>query len=313
MGSDPKISGMDELNKEEEIAASILHNLVSSNSFVVESDNEKLGFENAYQISPYLHNVISKVHTYCPPIVRMTVGPVLDKTIYYVCAAECLEDSIVKINDLVQILSTSIKDRDIIFKIETVLKSAVVYLFTLLQNISEEDMGTVDDFIRDYSQYPLFANSLIDPVEINYLVIFRYMMKKALQIIPPERNKKLLLTICSYLEGSGRSYITGGTQSIATSRRIMIFQHESGCRKHGRCYNGLNRFPEPKVKLMTTCECGSVILKRTIWKHNRSKKHLQFVASLSTGSSSSSDELINEPITEQALPQPLPDNNVQSE
>ena len=65
---------------------------------------------------------------------------------------------------------------------------------------------------------------------MGYLLTFRAMMRTALEVIPARRNKMLLIAICALLEGSGRIYITGGTQSSATSRRMKIFEQESGVR-----------------------------------------------------------------------------------
>jgi len=101
------------------------------------------------------------------------------------------------------------------------------------------------------------------------------MMRIALQVVPPKRNKMLIVAICSALEGSGRTYVTGGTQSMATSRRMQIFEHESGLQKRRRPMRR-SIVKKDKPKLVVNCSCGAVILKRTVWKHSRSKKHRMF-------------------------------------
>ena len=104
---------------------------------------------------------------------------------------------------------------------------------------------------------------------------FRHAMQAALRIIPAERNKRLLLTICAYLEGSGRKYSTGGTQSLATSRRVRIFEHESEYLRQSCQYKAPHG--QKKQRSLITCQCGAVILKRTLWKHRKSKRHQKFL------------------------------------
>ena len=110
---------------------------------------------------------------------------------------------------------------------------------------------------------------------MGYLLTFRAMMRTALEVIPARRNKMLLIAICALLEGSGRIYITGGTQSSATSRRMIIFEQESGVRSVSHLSR--NQMTENDKKSLVVCGCGAIILRRTLWKHVRSLKHKNFV------------------------------------
>ena len=115
----------------------------------------------------------------------------------------------------------------------------------------------------------------LDSAELKYLLVYRNMMKIALEIIPSKGHKALLMNICSILEGSGQTYSTGGTQSKATSRRVLIYQQESRKQRISLTRDNTGDSIKRINKHIITCNvCGSVILVRTRWKHNRSKKHL---------------------------------------
>eukprot|EP01036_Dinobryon_divergens_P032787 gene32787-42445_t len=173
---------------------------------------------------------------------------------------------------------TESADKQFLFKIEILLKATVVFFHSLLKNlVIDDEMDTVEELLKEYSSHRLFLECREDPAEAQYLLNFRNFMKKALCIIPAKRNKMLLINICALLEGSRRIYITGGTQSSATTRRTIIYEHVSGLKRKCRPER---RRKFPKVvkkqvvsKEMITCSCGAYILKRTMWKHSRSKKH----------------------------------------
>ena len=65
--------------------------------------------------------------------------------------------------------------------------------------------------------------------EVSLLVLFRYVMKIALLVIPPRGNKGRLLEIVTRMtEGYRKEYKTGSGQTRATARRVLIYQQE-GC------------------------------------------------------------------------------------
>ena len=179
------------------------------------------------------------------------------------------------------------EEKDLMLKVEVVLKAAIIYFLTLKDSGNHDDMDSIEELLSVYQKYSIFCDSSMDSAEKEYLLVFRNMMKKALHVINPKRNKLLLVNICSMLEGSGRMYVTGGTQSAATTRRLQIFEHESGEQKRRRPERVVRirvagsckaKQPRDECKQMVTCECGAVILRRTIWKHNQSKKHTDFKA-----------------------------------
>ena len=171
------------------------------------------------------------------------------------------------------------------FHVEVIFKAAIVYCLSLRQEYVFDKFNTVEELLSDY---PSFSDCEdFDSLELEYLVEFRNMMKVALDIIPGRCNKRLLLSICTILEGSGRSYATGGTQSLATSRRVLIYEQESGIKPRKRIPRSLqslkqgNPSSSPRPPLMICCPCGATILKRTMWKHKKSKKHLSYCQSIS--------------------------------
>lgn len=159
--------------------------------------------------------------------------------------------------------------------IEKYLKAAAVY-FLYLKSKSSNDVNISESFLDEYNQYPMFSSNSLDDDEVQYITKFRDMLQIAMQVIPASRNKILLIRICSALEGSGRVYVTGGTQSLATSRRMQIFEHESGLQKTRRTVKKSTVVKVAKPKEVVTCSCGAVVLRRTVWKHSQSKKHLLF-------------------------------------
>ena len=159
-----------------------------------------------------------------------------------------------------------------IFNMEVVVKAAIIYHQSLLPEYFFDAFSTIEELL---GEYPAFVRDEIDCLELQYLLKFRNMMKIALEIIPPKRNKRILLNICSMLEGSGRMYTTGGTQSKATTRRALIFEHEVN--KQLSKHQSKRSTHEKTVKRMMKCRCGSEILIRTMWRHRRSKKHLCYL------------------------------------
>lgn len=182
-----------------------------------------------------------KSHSFCPRIVSELLGPRLREIISTTCASpvdELTMKTLMKKNFNKKLFRTK-REKAFIFSVEVVLKSAIVFHISKTRLNIHDDIDTVDELLAEYNEYTIFNPSVMDETEMQYLLNFRNMMKVALQIIPAKRNKMLLISICSVLEGSGKIYVTGGTQSISTSRRMCIFEHESGIQKRRR--------PERKV------------------------------------------------------------------
>lgn len=287
---------MMELSNEEAAAVSILNNLISgaNNSLHLDgsddesddtddaeiTDDESEKSVNSTEIEDLVSKTINKINSVSSRDVKIFLQPTLQKIISSTCSKPITQSTmkcLLRDNFDVKNISTK-EERDLLLKAEAVLKAGLVYFLSLKSLNIHDEIDTVDEFLAVYSQYPLFSKPSIDQLEGKFLLSFRNMMKKALQVIPAKRNKHLLVTICSLLEGSGRLYVTGGTQSVATSRRLQIYEHESGEQKRRRPERMRTAPKKPASKQMVTCDCGAVILKRTIWKHNQSKKHLEFIS-----------------------------------
>ena len=160
-------------------------------------------------------------------------------------------------------------------QIEVVLKAAIIFFLSLQKEYVFDLIATVEELL---DAYPEFRAEKLDDDELRFLLAFRNYMKVALYLIPGKLNKSLLMNICALPEGSGRSYHTGGAQIPATTRRVRIYEEESHEKPQPRAPR---RSPEemaeqPKLQSeekLFTCECGSVVKVRNIWRHNRTQKH----------------------------------------
>ena len=161
-------------------------------------------------------------------------------------------------------------DKLLLFTIESLVKAAIVYNLSILPEYIFETLTTEVELL---AEYPSFMDDKLDSAELKFLLVYRNMMKIALEVIPSKGHKALLMNICAILEGSGQTYSTGGTQSKATTRRVLIYQQESRKLK-SLTTSGQNNSGKAKKRTITCDICGSVILTRTMWKHKRSRKHL---------------------------------------
>ena len=233
---------------------------------------------------------IDKIYSMCSQEVKVFLSPHLDQIMLSICSQPINQWTMKSLlSDHFDIKNIITKEeKDLLLKVEMVLKAGIVYFISLKDSNTHDDMDSIEELLSVYKKYSVFCDSSLDSTEKEYLLIFRNMMKRALRVINPKRNKLLLVNVCSLLEGSGRMYVTGGTQSAATSRRLQIFEHESGEQKRRRPERVQVRVRVSSCskvkpsrddrKQMVTCDCGAVILKRTIWKHNQSKKHMEFKA-----------------------------------
>ena len=180
-------------------------------------------------------------------------------------------------------------DKDFLFKVEVLLKAVAVYYLSLQTISIHDEIDSVEELLQEYSQYTIFSECVTDSEEAGYLLAFRNYMKKALRIIPARRNKMLLVHICAILEGSRRSYVKGGTQSSATTRRTIIYEHESGhekiCRPRPHGHKAVKEEAPPiadKAEVVK-CSCGAVVRKHMMPKHVQKDKHKRILAALSEG------------------------------
>ena len=253
-----------------------------------------------------IEETVKKMRSVCSESLMIVLRERLDTIIRRVCVKSYLSAStflknIMKDNDDIHLqFLEEIADKEFLFKMEVLLKATVVYFLSLQMVNTHDEMDSVDELLKEYSQYLHFAECADDAEEAQYILCYRNYMKKALCIIPAKRNKLLLVNVCSLLEGSRRTYITGGTQSSATTRRIVVYEHESGyrkkCRPKRRLTSASSASSSSAAKKksrstsmeMVTCSCGAVIRKRTLWKHHRSKKHQRFLHPIPASSSADS-------------------------
>lgn len=245
------------------------------------SDSENSNEITGAILEDHVGQIVSKINEICPNNVKSAVAQAMENIVNTVLSKNISKWSFDYLNstyfDKNQIkMFRSKEEKEFEFNFEATLKAGLVFGVYLLRD------DRADDIVSEYSQYPSFTVESIDAEEIGFLTRFRNMMQVALKFIPARRNKMLLLAICSLLEGSNRMYITGGTQSLATTRRMLIFEHESGLQRSRRPHRKKRDSEEERSearKATIKCTCGSIIRKRTLWKHVQSKKHILFSSS----------------------------------
>lgn len=121
------------------------------------------------------------------------------------------------------------EDKRMYFKLEVVMKSAVVY-YLLQKNSTSSQAIKLYEPEEMVAAYPQLQLPNDDANEIIFLTNFCNAMRIAVRLITPKAKKQLLISICARLEGSGRTYLTGGVRSRHTNHRMCIFEQESGVR-----------------------------------------------------------------------------------
>jgi hypothetical protein len=157
-------------------------------------------------------------------------------------------------------------------QIEVALKAAVVHYLHLINKDILQQL-TCSNLLDAYPSFECVESQS----ELDALCLFRKNMKIALSIIPPKQNKRLLLDICALLEGQGKSYITGGAQVPATTRRVMIYEQESNVKPQSRAprkpAGGSHSDKVVKSSQCVSCQCGATIRVSNMWRHLRTAKH----------------------------------------
>lgn len=257
----------------DEVPAMVMEN-TSAN---VVSDNDEWG--DSTHGDSIVEAVYSHIADICPPKVKLVLGDRLKEIISSLCySGSNINPLTIKRlmkNHFNVKLFKSKNEKNFLFAIEVILKAAVVYCLSFRKDSIFDKFKSVGELLEEY---PSFVQEDLDASELEYLLAYRNMMRIALEIIPAKCNKRLLMNICSTLEGSGKVYITGGTQSLSTCRRVLIYERESDMkpkRRPERRNQSLNK--SSKTYGVTSCDCGSVILMRTVWRHKKSKRHLAYL------------------------------------
>eukprot|EP01038_Epipyxis_sp_PR26KG_P008210 gene8210-11110_t len=126
--------------------------------------------------------------------------------------------------------STKNEGKDIIKKAKLIVRVTFVILLSHQPirhelDYDQEQMTTEYYDIKEFAEL-LSSNTEADREEMKYLLNFRNALKLALNVIPARLNKQVLLKIAAKLEGSSHEYVTGGGQTVATTRRVIIYEKE---------------------------------------------------------------------------------------
>lgn len=228
-----------------------------------------------------IHNIIfAEIMNKCPLEIKETVRGILMIFIETYCN-EGITSQINSVKNAHKFYSNSEVDKCRLDQIEVALKSSIVHYLSLL---SKETSYTCSNLLEAYPSF----DSVESQKELEALCLFRNNMKIALTIIPPKQNKRLLLDICTLLEGQGKCYITGGAQVPATARRVKIYEQESNLKPQSRAPRkpvllGANRsiVSDKLVKSShcVACKCGAAIRVSNMWRHLKTAKHIMALRS----------------------------------
>ena len=176
----------------------------------------------------YIEETVKKMRSVCSDAILVVLSQQLDTIIRNVCEKSAMSASTSFLKNIMKDNNDShlqflkeIADKEFLFKVEVFLKATAVYFLSLQMLNIHDEIDSVEELLEEYSQYLLFAECADDADEVRYLLHYRNYMKKALRIIPPKRNKLLLTNICSLLEGSRRTYITGKCESVTLLVRFL--------------------------------------------------------------------------------------------
>lgn len=115
--------------------------------------------------------------------------------------------------------------KELFENIDLILKTSYVLVKCYDPSISIHKLS-LPEFLQKYPE----AQALIDSneKEFDYLQNYLYYFSVARTIIQTDRNKGLLVRLTSLLEGSGRTYRSGGGQSMMVTIRELIYERETG-------------------------------------------------------------------------------------
>jgi hypothetical protein len=264
---------------------------------ISEHDNESIESEISTKdkcleecVEFYIEETIKKFRTVCSDSMINVLDPHFDGIIRSVCAISTksamthLKNILTEAN--FHFLGEDF-DKELLLKVEILLKAVAIYYLSLQTLNIHDEIDSVEELLQEYSQYTLFSECSSDAEEAGFLLNFRNYMKKALRIIPPRRNKMLLVHICAILEGSKRSYVKGGTQSSATTRRTIIYEHESGyekiCRPRPYGHRAAKEEASPIIDKSEVVQCsyGAIVRQHMMPKYVKKDKNKRILAAIS--------------------------------
>ena len=106
----------------------------------------------------------------------------------------------------------------------------------LQESIQKYILPNCDALLR---RYPELSKCL--PAELCYLLKFCNAMRVGKELIPASLHKQLLLDLCSNVEGSGKTYITGSGAKESTKIRVHMYERE--CSIQASCRRGRSNPP----------------------------------------------------------------------
>jgi len=225
-----------------------------------------------------IHNVIyAEIMNKCPLEIKDDLRDVLMSFIQTYCN-EDITKHINSVKNAHKYYSPSVEEKYKLHQIEVALKASIVHYLYLTDN--DASLFTSSNLLEMYPGFECVESQ----AELEALRLFRNNMKVALYIIPAKQNKRLLLDICTLLEGQGKSYVTGGAQVPATARRVSIYEHESNVKPQTRAprksvsKGSGNQSPNcdkvVKSSQCVACKCGAAIRVSNMWRHLRTAKHI---------------------------------------
>eukprot|EP01038_Epipyxis_sp_PR26KG_P010003 gene10003-13458_t len=121
------------------------------------------------------------------------------------------------------------EQKAILAQIKLIFYTSYVLIKSYHSSSKNLTYNTMEQLLNDYGDKPEFGELLNygdDHPELEYILKFRNYMKIALTIIPARLNKSTLIRIGARLEGSQTEYVTGGGQTSACTRRVIIYEKE---------------------------------------------------------------------------------------
>ena len=113
------------------------------------------------------------------------------------------------------------------YEIRLALDACFVLLFYYYYKDSLNELFYTNVEFMTINIYNTLCQDITDVEELQNTINFRNMMKIAMQIIPANSHKGLLLDFVTRLvEGSEKKYITGSGATIETQRRVKIYENE---------------------------------------------------------------------------------------
>jgi len=99
--------------------------------------------------------------------------------------------------------------------------------------------------------------------------------------LKPELNKARPCVTAEEIKQRKKEYAEENKEHLKNKQKEYVEKHKEKIRQiHSEYYQNNKKYIADKQKIKTTCECGSIIRKCAIKRHERSKKHQNYLQSL---------------------------------